>query len=324
MIEEGALAHVGGVCGPSEQPTGAIATAPAPACPGCGAALEDAALLFEFGYAVGGRSLPVALRRCKVCRFLYLSPRPNETALRMRCATAYNRPSSSLVADRRGAMMARLLGTLEREDPRPRSLLDVGCASGQLLCLARERGWAVAGVEADTQGAAYARDRGLRVECRTSLSECHFPPASFGAIVMVDSLYYFPDPAEELEQASQLLTPSGVVLIRLPSRQWIVSALCAVATLMPSLRPRLGRIVFRCISDGLWSCHLPTLEGMLAHTGFTRVRTTLAEWAGGGPSAVAHLVRCFNGFAALLRLATLGKCRVSTGVVVVARKGPPV
>jgi len=293
-------------------------------CPACRTPRTKGTALFHFGYGVAARSLPVTLRRCSTCRFMYLSPRPNDVALRARCYAAYNRPrvQATRGGHTRALMFSSLLDLLERQMPQPRVLLDVGCATGRLMSTAEKRGWRTAGVEADPQGAAYARAQGLSAQCCTSLADSDFRPASFGAILMIDSLYYFADPAAELRWAQRLLSSGGCLLIRVPNRQWIVLALHVIARIAPCLRERLSRLVFRyCASDALWICHLPTLKRMLAEAGFRDVRLLPAPASRGEHGLRLLLMQFLNVVASGLSRATGGRWLVSTGAVAMARNG---
>lgn len=95
----------------------------------------------------------------------------------------------------------------------PRRLLDVGCATGVFLDLARAAGWQVQGVELSTRHAAYARTAfGLDV-WEGDFLDAPFAPASFDAITMWDFLEHVLDPRAVLAQARRLLAPGGALLV---------------------------------------------------------------------------------------------------------------
>ncbi len=95
----------------------------------------------------------------------------------------------------------------------PGRLLDVGCATGIFLDLARGAGWDVAGVELSERHAAYARDDfGLEVWQGDFLA-APFPPGSFAAVTMWDFLEHVLDPPAVLAQARRLLAPGGVLMV---------------------------------------------------------------------------------------------------------------
>ena len=95
----------------------------------------------------------------------------------------------------------------------PGRLLDVGCATGVFLDLARGAGWNVRGVELSARHAAYARSAfGLEV-WEGDFGDAPFAPASFDAITMWDFLEHVLDPPAVLAQARRLLAPGGVLLV---------------------------------------------------------------------------------------------------------------
>ncbi len=92
-------------------------------------------------------------------------------------------------------------------------LLDVGCATGVFLDLARGAGWQVRGVEFSTRHAAYAREAfGLDV-WEGDFLDAPFAPASFDAITMWDFLEHVMDPHAVVAKARELLAPGGVLLV---------------------------------------------------------------------------------------------------------------
>ena len=107
------------------------------------------------------------------------------------------------------------LDTLARlaSSGRPRRLLDVGCATGVFLDLARAAGWQVGGVDLSTRHAAYARSAfGLEVWEGDFLA-APFAPGSFDAITMWDFLEHVLDPRAVVAQARRLLAPGGLLLL---------------------------------------------------------------------------------------------------------------
>jgi 2-polyprenyl-3-methyl-5-hydroxy-6-metoxy-1,4-benzoquinol methylase len=109
-------------------------------------------------------------------------------------------------------------------------VLDVGCAAGFFLEVAREQGWQARGVELSAYAAEYARSQlGLDVVTGT-LAEAKFPFRSFDLITLWDVIEHLPNPSEVLTLVHDLLRPSGLVVIstgdisgataRLYGRRW--------------------------------------------------------------------------------------------------------
>lgn len=97
------------------------------------------------------------------------------------------------------------------------SLLDVGCATGSFLSLAKGRGWECRGVEVSAFAAARAREStGCEIFCG-KLVDAPFGDGSFDVITMWDLLEHLPVPLQGLENARRLLKPSGVLLVNTPN-----------------------------------------------------------------------------------------------------------
>ena len=114
-------------------------------------------------------------------------------------------------------------------DPRG-SLLDVGCATGSFLSVARERGWECRGVEVSAFAAARARQTGCEVFCG-KLEDAPFDDGTFDVITMWDLLEHLPVPLQGLKDARRLLRPSGVLLVNTPNEN--------------SLLRRIARLLYR-------------------------------------------------------------------------------
>ncbi|TMA78864.1 MAG: class I SAM-dependent methyltransferase [Deltaproteobacteria bacterium] len=96
---------------------------------------------------------------------------------------------------------------------RDRRLLDVGCATGVFLDLARTAGWDLRGVELSARHAGYARDTFALDVWHGDFLAAPFAPASFDAITMWDFLEHVLDPRAVVAQARRLLAPGGLLLV---------------------------------------------------------------------------------------------------------------
>jgi SAM-dependent methyltransferase len=145
---------------------------------------------------------------------MYEDERYHESAYFQNAHEGYRESSPEIRIYRRAlADLAALVPAAAADSPTTRRLLDVGCATGIFLDLARADGWDVAGVELSARHAAYARDAfGLEVWQGDFLA-APFPPGSFAAITMWDFLEHVLDPPAVLAQARRLLVPGGVLMI---------------------------------------------------------------------------------------------------------------
>jgi len=103
--------------------------------------------------------------------------------------------------------------------PECRRVLDVGCGTGRLGALLRERGHVVTGVELLPEAAALARASLDHVEVADVEVGFPFPPASFDAVIFADVLEHLIDPWRVLRAAALLLSPDGCVVASIPNFQ---------------------------------------------------------------------------------------------------------
>jgi SAM-dependent methyltransferase len=168
------------------------------------------------------RVLGYAFRRCRECALVYMTPRPSREALLSLYDERYfespdpNCGYAVYAADRDSIRdkSFRLLRMLERHG-KPGRLLDVGCAYGFLLEVARERGWEVAGIEPAAAVAARVAAQ-LGVAVHPDLLGAAFPPASFDAVTLWDVIEHMPDPREALSEVHRIIKPTGVCSIVTP------------------------------------------------------------------------------------------------------------
>ena len=173
------------------------------------------------------------LYRCRQCTVEFISPQPDEAQLKEIYSEAYyaawglsgeqeNESTRSMKRATFRLRLALIRRFLQRDSEiapdlgRPR-ILDVGCATGYFLELAKEEGFLPFGVEYSAYAAARARLRfGEDAIFQGTLEQSAFPRASFAAIAMSDLLEHVRIPAVTLDIAKDLLRPEGVILIMTP------------------------------------------------------------------------------------------------------------
>jgi 2-polyprenyl-3-methyl-5-hydroxy-6-metoxy-1,4-benzoquinol methylase len=96
-------------------------------------------------------------------------------------------------------------------------LLDIGCASGTLLWLAREKGFEVQGVEVGRSSVEFAR-KVLGIEVFLGqLEEAHFAAGEFDVVTMIHSLEHVPQPRRVLREVHRILKDNGVLVAVVPN-----------------------------------------------------------------------------------------------------------
>lgn len=95
-------------------------------------------------------------------------------------------------------------------------LLDVGCAAGFGLKVAREKGWKVNGVEISKVASNYAKDRfGFDVSEGT-LEEARYPSNHFDLIIAYSIIEHTPDPLVFLKEEKRILKDDGILVLATP------------------------------------------------------------------------------------------------------------
>ena len=180
-----------------------------PSCPVCGHAQDVSWLLEKDGWR---------LFRCRACDHIFVSPQPTPAELKRIYSfeSGYHVGQKGCLEQGPGAD-PRLVDTLAhiRQYVAAGSLLDVGCATGRFMALARAAGFAVRGVELNPDTAAIAHRRGLDVVVG-AIEDVNLDPRSFDVVYMGDVIEHVRDPAALLRRVHGLLRPDGLVALVTP------------------------------------------------------------------------------------------------------------
>lgn len=159
------------------------------------------------------------LVRCRQCGLHYLNPRPAISEL----GRFY--PENYAPFTRRG-IAARVRAWQHRRDVAalwpylapPARVLDVGCATGELLQIIREQGNPfVTGIEPSPQAADIARTRwGLDV-ITGDLQVAALPSESVDVALLSHVIEHVPSPSETIAELRRVLRPDGTLILWLPN-----------------------------------------------------------------------------------------------------------
>jgi SAM-dependent methyltransferase len=174
----------------------------------------------------GGESGRWPLVRCATCGLLRLHPQPTPAQLVAAYSASYApyvRPGFSGRA--KSWLERRSVSALWDDLAPPRRVLDVGCASGELLETIRQAGNTnVSGVEPDADAAQRARERGIDVHTGT-IEGAALPDASIDTAILSHTLEHVPDPLETLREVQRVLRPGGALILWLPNADSIEARL---------------------------------------------------------------------------------------------------
>jgi len=143
-----------------------------------------------------------------------------------------------------GGKYRRYADMLARHLQRGR-VIDVGCSTGLLVKMLRDRGYDAEGVELNQQSASWGSAHfGVKIHT-TLLEHCDFAPESLDALLLTDVLEHTRHPRDFLRDARRLIRPGGFVLVTFPD--------------IRSVESRYQRLLAESLRrDWLWRCcHIP-------------------------------------------------------------------
>ncbi len=218
--------------------------------------------------------------RCSACEAVYQNPTPVFEDLRRRYGKSY---FAYEYENERNFFHLMELGLQDVDFeartaglPRPRTFLDIGCATGMLLQSMRDKGWIVKGVDICRESAEYGRlHRGVDIFPGT-LHDAGFPDASFSAIHFSHLIEHVPDPRGFLAEVMRILKPGGFAVVTTPN--------------VDGFQARLFRAGWRsAIADHLVLFSRRTLGRLLSESGFDVLSSV--TWGGLAVGTVPAIVK---------------------------------
>ena len=166
--------------------------------------------------------------QCRKCGLIYVNPRPDvETLVKKVYTKGYylgrNTPEYEenigvraygdyIGMEKQIKTKFRIkLRRIEKYE-KGRRLLDIGCAVGFFLEVAKENGWDVFGVELSEYASNYARERGLNV-FTGDVTVTKFPDEYFDVITIWDVIANLQNPYTNLIEANRMLKQNGLIVI---------------------------------------------------------------------------------------------------------------
>lgn len=229
---------------------------------------------FKFLYKINNHRLVKCIR----CGLIFLNPRlSEETLLKIYENNYFHRkiydPDSSdfygyvdYLADRENIIKTfeNVFEHIEFYKEKGK-LLDVGCAFGFFLELARKKGWETMGVEPSSQACSYASDKLNLCVQQGHLSTVILPSKTFDLVTMFDVIEHLCDPLAGLVKVNQSLRYGGLL---------VVTTADAGSLLARILGHRLEDI--RRSNEHLYIFSRKTISSMLKKCGFEvmKIKTT--------------------------------------------------
>jgi len=153
--------------------------------------------------------------KCKNCGLIYVNPQIKQEEIIKGYAKAdestYIKESKA-----RARTFAGCLKEVEKYKKPPAKLLDVGCAAGLFLNLAKMNGWEVYGVEPNKWLAEWGnKNFALKIKV-CSFEKAAFPSNYFDVVTFWDVLEHLSNPKQNLKAAAKILKRGGYLVVNYP------------------------------------------------------------------------------------------------------------
>lgn len=114
----------------------------------------------------------------------------------------------------------KALNILNETRPGKGKILDFGCAEGNFLVLAKQRGWNAYGLDLSKFAANIARKRGLKV-FNKKINDVKFKKESFDVITLWDVIEHLSNLDDIFREFRRILKKDGLLIIRTPNEKSI-------------------------------------------------------------------------------------------------------
>ncbi len=209
--------------------------------------------------------------RCNHCSLVYTNPRVKADLMLSSCAQGDDEVYVSQEEGRKKTFeegifwIKKTVPFSSKESSQKPVLLDVGCAAGFFLAVAKEHGFEPYGVELNSWLADYGRKKfGLSHVTSGTLESAKFSANLFDYVTMWDVLEHVPDPSATLHELSRITKSGGHIVISYPDYNSIFAKL-------------FGRRWWFLLSHHIYYFTPATMEKILAKNGFTVV-TDKMHW----------------------------------------------
>jgi 2-polyprenyl-3-methyl-5-hydroxy-6-metoxy-1,4-benzoquinol methylase len=177
---------------------------------------------------VATRQDGLPIQECNLCGLAFVDPRPSSARLADYYGKGYFTGEKDFFKDkdycleRDKSLAARAITgyqeIISHFDVRDKVILDIGCASGALLCLLREQGAReVVGLDHAEYPVAFGRERyDLDLRCKT-LESASLPDGYFDLVTLIDVIEHVEDLNVFVTELRRVLKPDGNVFLSTPN-----------------------------------------------------------------------------------------------------------
>jgi len=164
------------------------------------------------------------LSGCSTCRCLFIDPLPGESEIAGFYPTQYWWKASSGILKalegiyRKMALRDHVAFICDAAPHSASRLLDVGCGSGTLLGLLKQRGFHVRGFDSSSEAAGIAKSESdVDVVVGTRLQDAGFAAGSFDLVTLFHVMEHVTDPRSVLSEVRRILRPEGRLVLQVPN-----------------------------------------------------------------------------------------------------------
>lgn len=222
---------------------------------------EKVSLLDKFSAAKGFLCTDQIVR-CNECGLVYINPRTKSDII---IDSTSKGDDEKYVSQEKGRMetFEKELKWLNKYTKKGR-LLDVGCAAGFFLNVAKKAKWDAQGVEPNKWLANHGKENyGLKVFAGT-LEDAEFKDEEFEVITLWDVIEHMPDPNGSLKEINRIMKPGGTLVVSTPDYSSIFAKI-------------FGRKWWFLLSHHLFYFTPRTMKMMLEQNGF-KVKVKKLHW----------------------------------------------
>lgn len=195
--------------------------------------------------------------RCKKCGLIYINPRLRKEEIMRGYSDAVD---EIYVSQEKGRLLTFQKGIrlVQKYSQKKGKILDIGCAAGYFLKVAKDAGWETFGAEPAKWMSEYGnRHFGVNIKAGT-LEDAKFPSDFFDVVTMWDVLEHTTDPFSTLKEVNRIMKKGGVLIVNFPNIGDFLARL-------------FGRKWWFILSVHLYYFTTDTLMGMLKKTSFAPI-----------------------------------------------------
>lgn len=163
--------------------------------------------------------------RCRSCGFLSIYPLPDSATIEAHYAQAFKDGNYGLGQEYMKYYLKVYKDYVKKLEDRLYSyglnlsglkILDIGCFSGELLELLKEKGADVYGLELQEEGVKIANRKLLGRIFKADIFSNNFPQMKFDIVILTGVIEHVVNPVKLLRRSAEVLNPGGILMLQTP------------------------------------------------------------------------------------------------------------